>query len=405
MVAVRRRWAIVGVVAVALVGGVAVVLGSLFPSAPTPTSGALAVQQPRVAAGPVGGDGAQLAAIPEVRGAVVAITTTVDRQPKGAALVDSEGTPMTVEPGMRLAVFEQRVVEGETWLLISPLANPSIGPTDYFGWIPEKGADGTDTAQIGGIAECPADRSILALGSLDPFTRARCLGVASVALRGWTWGRASPTWYRIQPAWFGEQNGPVDSTISLQDARRLGQGAFVELQIAPGLEVPPFEFEVDVAAHVADARGAECLRLTGDTTMLPDDVPQRGPMWCATRLVIERWTPVLGPEERPIDPRSPQLHRHPDAGANSACAGVGMPPLVFRIDATSLDPVWLEVVGHPGVHVIPSFGPGFQVAFEPGLVVKDGLGQVVAQDGTPVDPDGKLAGHAICPTGGVVYFN
>ena len=176
----------------------------------------------------------------------------------------------------------------------------------------------------------------------------------------------------------------------------------MDLQLPPGLERPPTGFEIDVTAHVADPLSATCVRALGESPMVPEDDPTVGPLWCATRLVIEQWTPLLGPEDRPIDPGAPQLHRH--AGA-SACAGVGMGPLVFHVDPTQLDPIWLEPVGAPGVRIIPKFGPGFHVAFTPDLVVVDAGGQVVARNGTPVNPDGQLSGHAICPTTDGVYFD
>jgi hypothetical protein len=121
-------------------------------------------------------------------------------------------------------------------------------------------------------------------------------------------------------------------------------------------------------------------------------------------MVIEQWTPLLGPEDRPIDPGNPQLHRHP--AGNGVCEGVGMGPLVFRIDPAQLDPVWLEPAGgNSRFRIIPNFGPGFRAAFTPDLVILDAANQVVASDGTPVNPDGKLAGHSICATGRAVLFD
>jgi hypothetical protein len=84
-----------------------------------------------------------------------------------------------------------------------------------------------------------------------------------------------------------------------------------------------------------------------------------------------------------------------------------MGPLVFRMDPTALDPVWLAPADQPGAEfrVIPNFDPTYKVVFDGALAIVDGTGRVVARDGTAVDPDGTLAGHFICPTGLVVYFN
>jgi hypothetical protein len=138
----------------------------------------------------------------------------------------------------------------------------------------------------------------------------------------------------------------------------------------------------------------------------PDVVPNLGPAWCATRIVLERWTPILGPEHRPIDALKPQLHRHPLAGPNTACGGVHMGRLVFRMDPAQTDPVWLASADVPGgFRAIPSFDPTYRLVFDGGLAVVDKAGRVVARDGTVLDTDGMLAGHPVCPTGLVVYFD
>ena len=81
-----------------------------------------------------------------------------------------------------------------------------------------------------------------------------------------------------------------------------------------------------------------------------------------------------------------------------------MPRLTFRVDPSALDPVWLEASGYPA-HVIPSFDPSFRAVYRPDLVVVDGQDQVVARDGQPLDPDGNLFGHPICPMGQVVSID
>ena len=74
------------------------------------------------------------------------------------------------------------------------------------------------------------------------------------------------------------------------------------------------------------------------------------------------------------------------------------------LDPSRLDPVWLEATpgGQP---ILAWFGPDFRVAFEPDLVVVDTAGHVVARDGLPVDPEGRLAGHFLCATGSGLYID
>jgi hypothetical protein len=116
---------------------------------------------------------------------------------------------------------------------------------------------------------------------------------------------------------------------------------------------------------------------------------------------MERWEPVLGPEDRPFDTSAPQLHRFEPS---NVCGGIHMGRVTFRTDPSSLDPVWLEWTpgGEP---ILAWFGPEFRVAFQPDLVVVDAAGQVVARDGLIVDPDGQLAGHLLCPTGRGLYID
>ena len=403
-----RRPAALALVAIATaavaVAGLAVLNGKPASVQPTATAGPPAFgPQPRVADRPTGGDAALSASIPKVRLARVNVDSPVSGSPGGPPLLDAQGNPINVSTRMELAVFEGPVSAGaDLWFRVSPLANPFAGPTDYVAWLPFHDTQRAETITFLDPPVCPDGNGISVLAALDPFTRAACLGPASFTERGWTQDRRLPTWYRISPAWLGEQNAPVDSTISLNDPALHPGGASMDFQLPPGLERPPIGFEIDVSAHVADAQSATCLRTAGESAMVPVDDPRDGHFWCATRLVIEQWTPLLGPEERPIDPGNPQLHRHPTG--NGICAGVGMGMLVFRMDPTQLDPVWLESVGGTGRRIIPSFDPSFKATFAPNLEIVDASGQVVATDGTVVNPDGRLAGHFICPTGLAVNF-
>ena len=70
--------------------------------------------------------------------------------------------------------------------------------------------------------------------------------------------------------------------------------------------------------------------------------------------------------------------------------------MTLHVDPTRLDPVWL-VPRSGGAHILAWFGPEYRVvANGPDPVVVDDHGQVVAGDGTTVDPDKDLAGHFLC---------
>jgi hypothetical protein len=408
---VSRR--VAGLAALAVGVGLIALLGRpgfLGPASSVAPTG----RDPGFVAGPqgVGADARLLAAVPIVRLARVVAPIGVADAAGGKAILDGEGHGLTLEAGWRVAIFDGPVVVGEeSWYRVYALANPNAGPTEFFGWMPLRSAAGGETLAIEAPPICPDGRGISVLGALDPFTRARCIDQEHVELHGWTWDRMLPSWYTITPEWMGNQNGGADSTISINEDRRhpgangVGPFPFLEVQMPPGLESPPLEFEVELTAHVGDPTSRTCIRAPGANVDLPVDEPASGPLWCTTRLVAEAWVPINGPEQRPIDRSSPQLHRHPDRGPNSACGGVGMPPLVFHMDAAQLDPIWLEAVGFPLTRIIPNFDPGFRVVVGAGLAIVDEAGHLVARDGTPVDPDGDLAGHSICPTGRVVYFD
>jgi hypothetical protein len=408
----RRLGVVLVVLLVALVLSFAAKPGAP-PASPVPaaTPGPAGVGlQARTANRPIGGDAAQIAAIPSIRLARVAVDTPTYAAPGGRPLVDGQGNPIIANAGMQVAVFEgPQSVGADLWFRVELIANANSGPADYFAWLPFHDQHNAETIAFLDPPACPDGDGISVLGALDPFTRAGCVGAPSLTLTGWTWDRRLPTWYQIAPAWLGNQNGVVDSTISISNrGPRDDQGAaafgFLDLQLPPGLERPPFEFQVQATVHVADPAGATCVRTPGESALVPLDDPRDGHLWCTTRMVIEQWTPLLGPEGRPIDPGNPQLHRH--AAGNGACAGVGMGPLVLRIDPSQLDPVWLQPAGAASqFRIIPNFGPGFRLVFTPELVLLDARGQVVAKDGTPVNPDGNLAGHLICPTGSAVFFD
>ncbi|HXI45205.1 MAG TPA: hypothetical protein VNH13_02795 [Candidatus Acidoferrales bacterium] len=405
----RRRW-IAGLAAIALAGCVAVPASE----APTATLGApppgvVVDLSPRIAARPAGGDAASIARLPTVSRARTKVPVQVFDQPGGTALRGANNDQLVIDADIDVVVVGGPVVvDARDWYRVYAVPNASHGPVDFFAWI-AAGPDGpsplTDLVAVG----CPlVELDIPTLAGLDPFTRARCEGAPGFELDGIAWRQALPVWYDVAPSWFGGTNGAAaESIFSLYAGplRATGpdeSGPSLDIQVPPDMTVPPFGFKIAVKVHFGDAASAGCRRSVGAVGDVPAEPAQDGAAWCATRLVLEQWTPLLGPESRPIDARAPQLHRHA-GGGNVSCAGVGMSPLTFRIDPNAIDPVWLQAAGFSG-RIIPSFGPTFRAAYVPELVVLDAAGRVVARDGTPVDPDGTLLGHPICPTGLVVSF-
>ena len=155
--------------------------------------------QPRVAQRPTGGDAALIASIPKIRLARVLIDSPAYGSAGGVALVEGNGDPLTIQTGMQLAVFEGPVSVGaDVWFRVYLLPNANVGPTEYFAWLPLHDAHRAETIAFMDPPVCPDGNGISVLASLDPFTRAGCLGAASFTERGWTGSRILPTWYRIR---------------------------------------------------------------------------------------------------------------------------------------------------------------------------------------------------------------
>jgi hypothetical protein len=73
----------------------------------------------------------------------------------------------------------------------------------------------------------------------------------------------------------------------------------------------------------------------------------------------------------------------------------------FRMDIREADPIWLEAEGSQR-RVVPVFGRSFDAVTEPELAIVDRSGNVVARDGTVLDPDRPFDGHFVCPMGDTV---
>jgi hypothetical protein len=366
--------------------------------APGPAAGGIDLSA-RVAARPPGGDPGLVARIP-----AVSLTSALRDLAAHAAIGGPDlsrfGEPDAIERGQPLAVLRRASdAAGTTWLRIYvlPHGNRASG---YFAWIP---ATSAGEALVDAFTErpCPpAPDNLSFLAWLDPFTRARCLGAASLAIQGrtglatWAFGSGDP--YDVAPAWMG---GPADAAGSAVAVVDPVNGALI-LRIPPGLPKPPPDITIRASVHVADPVSGECRRVD-DSGSLPPEAAADSALWCSVQLVVERWEPLLGPEARPFDATAPQLHR---ASAGGACLLVGMGSLRFRIDPSQLDPVWLEAPSG-GPPILALFTPGFRFAFVPEPVVVDAAGVVVARDGQAFTPGDRIAGHFTCGTGWSVIFD
>ena len=345
-------------------------------------------------AGPSGGPYMPIAGVPCTKTAIVTGDVQGYVAPGGA----TDGTVIgdaRNDARIRVVILGDAVITGGVpWVRVYvPTYESGAGDRDIFTWLPMS-VDGT--LHVVDIAEtaCPPTRDNLStLGALDPITRTRCLGGASVTVTGATGGQRGPVGYDVDPTWLSGWRERRGFSI-----RNEPFGVPIDVQLPDAVEAPPNGFVVELTAHLADPAARSCTRSVND---FEDTVeaPADSVLWCVARVVAERWTATLGPERRPIDPTDPQLHRFKGGGA---CAGVSSGPLRFRMDPNALDPVWLE--GEGGYRKIPWFTGEFEPRFQPELVIVDGAGRVVASDGQVINPDGLLLGHSMCPTLQGVYF-
>lgn len=348
---------------------------------------------PRIAPRATGGDPAWIAGIPVAQPTLARVDLAAHTTPGGPAQ-SLLGEAKPIERGQPLVVLGDPVTALDTlWLRVYVLPlQAGRGPDDFFTWIPASGV-GNPSVE----ATCPPVQDNLStLATFDPFTRARCQGAATFTIEGRTWNATLPVWYAVEPAWLGPWRTRTQ-LLSLQAELRQP----VDVRVPPGLETPPPDITVRADVHVADRATGTCRRIDPDQG-LPAEGPADTRLWCATQVVLERWEPLLGSEDRPFDATAPQLHRFQPTGI---CAGVGSGPMTFHIDPTRLDPVWLEPASG-GAHILAWFGPEYGVVVNsPDPVIVDGHGQVVVRDGTIVDPDKELAGHFLCYQGSGLYID
>ena len=206
------------------------------------------------------------------------------------------------------------VASGVPWARVYVPSSPgSGGDADVFTWLPLAVAGELRIVDIR-ASECPATRdNPSTLGVLDPITRARCLGAGAFTITGRSGRQAAPVAYDVEPAWLSGWSGdPAGFSIR---ADPFGEPIDVQQHGGTG---PPPGFVIELTAHVGDAAAHDCRR-TRTSETYPVEAREDSVVWCLTRIVADRWNAVLGPEDRPIDPRNPQLHRHDPL---AACAGV-----------------------------------------------------------------------------------
>lgn len=341
--------------------------------------------------------------------------------PDGRPMVDEYGeNPYPLEAPAQVVVEELRTVEAVPWLRVYVLPDQSRGAADFFTWLPGIAADGNVTVSVHGTEECPADASVEAIAAISYLARARCLGDAQRTLEGVTWFGGDSDYFEVAPSWLGA-DFERPSAVALHATRdergfALVQTPWLNVSVPPSVDPPPRDFLVRITGQFNHPDAAGCTRIVSrgifgsvpPNTGLTDSTPEESDQWCRGHFVVTGWEALTGPEGQPIQAGVVQLHRTP--WEDGMCAGVGMDQLVFRIDPTQTDPIWLETlsgaaIGHPGFfRIMPVFGAGFRVRTDPELVVLAPAPDdtVVAHDGQLLNPDAPLFGYAVCPMGEVV---
>lgn len=331
----------------------------------------------------------------------------------GIGMTDEWGEhPTILEPPVPVSVVTGPIeVDGGEWVQVYVLPDAMRWPSDFVAWVPAE-QDGGSVLETADPMPCP-DATVSDLGRLTPRGRVVCFGddVLTFAARSWLPGHWVP--YQTDPAWLGTDDGRVPS-VSLFE---IGSGQFprppdpritwLDARLPPNVPTPPVGMTLLVRGQFAHPAAADCQRLRDRSgpppqppaAGLPDEGVEASRTWCRGQFVLDSWEILLGPEDRPPIPGDVQLHRTAFEGGE--CGGVGMPIMRFRMDPAAADPIWLEADGQPW-RIIPVFGRGFRAAIEPELSVMGPRGEVVARDGTVLDPDEPLGPYSVCPMGDTV---
>lgn len=359
---------------------------------------------------PTGAVAAGSAAV--TRRATILVAVSPHWTPNGARVRDAQNEfDEQLQAGAPVVVMGDSVVAGiGQWVRVFVLASQQSWPGDYYAWLPVA-QDGKQVLKVEAVMACPRELTVAALGPLTPQDRLRCAGGRQLEIDARAGFAGDYVAYVTTPSWFGTNNsngaddtGTVSLIATTEEGAQLSPGdqaPWLDVQTAPGVPAMPLDFGLRVTGGFDHPDAATCRRGVAEAAPgLPPEVSADSVAWCRGRFVVTAWTIVTGPERRPIKAGEIQLHRTLFAGG--ACAGVGMPPLVFHVDVSQTDPVWITAGG--AGHVYPVFSSAFTGVTTPESGVADPSG-VIIRDGTVVNPDADFAGHSMCPGGRIVSFH
>jgi hypothetical protein len=355
------------------------------------------------------------AGVPATRPAVVLLAVPFHRAPAGPALRDEFGeNEELARVGQVVTVLEDRVVPGSgQWVRVFVEVDPSAWPGDFYAWLPVA-ANGRPVLDPQDVPGCPETLDLAGLAPLSPSDRLRCAGGDPITLHARVVFASGYAAYDVRPAFFGGREDR-SAVVGLADPDRVfgmsadTSGPWLDAVVAPGVPFPPLDVDARITGRFDHPLAATCRRTYRAPAFDPPAPADAGPppeapadsiAWCRGRFVITSWVVTAGPERRPPVAGEVQLHRT----SGGACGGVGMDgPLVFRIDLTQPDPVWIARPGDD-VRIIPRFSNRFSFVRDPEPGISDGAGLVI-RDGTAFDPNTGFAGHGICPGGATISFD
>jgi len=360
-----------------------------------------------------------------VKQAVLAgsVVPRTGQSPDGPELLDDYGENVQTLDGGRVVVVLTDPVPGPNgaWVRAWIPEDPSVTPGDFYAWVPVT-RNGRAMLRAIDPAACPRVATIATIAPLLPPDRFLCVGDRIVQMDVKTWVPAGYASYDVDPGWYGTAND-LGRTVALfdggvdpfgRDAPTSAEtaGSWIDARVPPAVDVPPAGMVVRVTGRFGDPSADTCVRRRNPDVAavgppgsgLPTEAMADSVEWCREQFVVSDWEVLLGPEGRPIERDAPQLLRtwsfsHP--GVETACGGVGMPQLTFRIDPDRVDPVWIDLPG--GDHSLARFGRGLRLVLGAGPAVVGDNG-VRLVDGEIVDPDRAKPGLAVCPEGPVVDF-